>query len=746
MKKGSHIRVRGQVQGVGYRPFVWALAHKLGITGSVLNDPEGVLILAYGSALDAFTAVLSEQAPPLARVDAVELSDHLFAETPSDFVIAPSTGEGAKTRITPDAATCDQCFAEILDPNDRRFGYAFANCTHCGPRFSIINGVPYDREKTTMADFPMCAECAEEYADPADRRFHAQPVACANCGPRCWREVNGVEEQGDAIAATAEGLRRGEIVAIKGLGGFHLACDARNPDAVARLRERKHRPAKPLALMGPLDTIRRHCRLSPDEEARLQDPAAPILLLEKISDDLPEAVAPGQTVLGWMLPYTPLHHLLIDTFGGPLVMTSGNLSGEPQVIGNEEASEKLGRFADAFLMHDRQIARRLDDSVERITAAGPMVLRRARGQVPETLPLPQTFADAPQTIAYGGQMKGAICLVKDGLALLGHHLGNLDDALTYEAFLQADRDYAELFAHDPVLAACDLHPEFAATRHAEASGLPVEYVQHHHAHMASCLGENLWSGDAAVGIVLDGLGLGPDNTVWGGEILVGDYGSVERAYYLRPAPLPGGDQAQSEPWRNAVMRLDQSGHAAFADSLFADRPVETLRRAAAAGFNAPPSSSAGRLFDAVAACLGYCPGRQSFEGEVAMRLEAQAQGQNAGDSYRFAIEGRQIDPGPMFDELVFDIESGVSDAMIAARFHRGLAQAFAGAARCAADEAETRTIALSGGCFQNRVLTEMVVEELSGYDVLVHRKVPANDGGLAFGQALVAIARHMDRQ
>jgi len=737
--KGRRIRVRGQVQGVGFRPFVWQLARRFGLRGAVLNDPEGVLILAAGAGLDAFEAAIAAEAPPLARVDAVESAAADIPEA-GEFTIAASQGTGAETRVTPDAATCPDCLSEVRDPTDRRHGYAFANCTHCGPRFTILHRLPYDRAQTTMAPFTLCPDCAAEYADPADRRFHAQPVACPACGPRLWIDpCDGT----DPILQAADRLRAGEVLAIKGLGGFHLACDARNASAVTLLRERKHRPAKPFALMGTLPMICAHAVVSAEEAALLQDPAAPITLLAKAGTPLPEGIAPGQGTLGWMLPSTPLHHLLLDAFGGPLVMTSGNLSGEPQVIGNHEARDKLAGFADAFLLHDREIARRLDDSVERITPAGPMVLRRARGRVPGTLPLPKGFEEAPQVVAYGGQMKSALCLLKNGQALLGHHLGDLDGALTYDAFLKADADYADLFDHAPALVACDLHPDFRATRHARSKGLPVIEVQHHHAHLAACLAENGWplAGGKVAGIVLDGLGLGPDGTVWGGELLLGDYLHFDRRAWLKPAPLIGGDRAQSEPWRNALVRLDAAGLSDWADRLFADKPLTLARQAAAGGINAPLSSSAGRLFDAVAALLGLCPEGQSYEGEAAMRLEALAE--DGGAPFAFASEGAEIDPAPLFHAIRAALDGGQTAGRISQGFHAGLARAFAAKARALVEGGEAEAVALSGGCFQNARLLSETLQQLFGTPVLIHTKTPANDGGLALGQAVIAAAQHL---
>lgn len=739
---GLRIRVRGQVQGVGFRPFIWQLARDLGVTGRVLNDPEGVLIEAFGPT-DTLPDLIRAKAPPLSRIDAIEVSP-LTAEAPQDFTIAASQGTGAETRVTPDAATCPDCLREIRDPEDRRHGYAFANCTHCGPRFTILNALPYDRGQTTMAPFIMCTGCAAEYANPADRRFHAQPVACPACGPKLW-----IEPPHDApLAEAAARLRHGEILAIKGLGGFHLACDARNEGAIALLRRRKHRPAKPFALMGTLGMIQQHATPSEAEVALLQDAAAPIVLIRG-TGGLPPNIAPDQDTLGWMLPYTPLHHLLLDAFGAPLVMTSGNLSGEPQVIGNDEALEKLAPFADAFLMHDRDIARRLDDSVERITPHGPMILRRARGRVPGTLPLPEGFEGAPQTVAYGGQMKAAICLIKNGQALLGHHLGELDEALTWEAFQQADRDYADLFDHKPQVVAVDLHPDFRASRHgvtrAEAEGLALEEVQHHHAHLAACMGENLWplDGGKVAGIILDGTGLGADGTVWGGELLLGDYTGFERMAWLRPAPLIGGDMAAKEPWRNALARLDQAGLQAKADALFGDKPLGMARMAVERGLNAPLSSSAGRLFEVVAAVLGICPDRQSYEGEAAMTLEALAQPTSALP-YAFARNGSEIDPAPLWQQMEDDLDRGSPLNTISMRFHAGLAEQFAQAAVQLVQSGQAQAIALSGGCFQSEVLLGLTLHYIGAQaPVLIHTKTPANDGGLALGQALVAAARHL---
>lgn len=744
------IRVRGQVQGVGFRPFVWQLARARGIAGEVLNDPEGVLIRATGPDLEGFAQALRDAAPPLARVDAIEMTPHAFAEPPRAFVIARSEGQGAETRITPDAATCDACLADLRGDDRRRAGYAFNNCTHCGPRFTIIAGLPYDRARTSMAGFAMCPACAAEYADPADRRFHAQPVACADCGPRLWYETGQGAIPGDPVALAVQCLRAGGIVAIKGLGGFHICCDATRPDALRALRQRKRRPSKPLALMLRHDRLADYAEVSPAARALLRDPAAPVVLMPRRPGVLPDSVAPGMAELGVMLPYTPLHHLLTDAMGGgPLVMTSGNLSGAPQVIGNAEAREVLAGLVDGFVMHDREILRRLDDSVERPTPQGPMRLRRARGRVPETLPLPPGFADAPQVVAFGGHLKSAICLIKNGQALLSHHLGDLDDALTWDEFLKADADYADLFRHRPDIFACDLHSGYLSSQHAvaRAGHARVAEVQHHHAHLAACLAENLWprDGGPVAGIVLDGLGLGDDGTIWGGELLVGDYAGFVRAAHLTQVPLVGGDMAQRAPWRNALMRLDEAGMGDWADTAFGAQPLAQVRQAAAAGINAPPSSSAGRLFDAVAAVLGLAPDTISFEGEAAMRLEALAAAVPDHDAtaraYPFQRDGAAISPVPMLRALLADRAAEVAPGLISARFHAGLAAAFATAARAEVAAGRARAVALSGGCFQNPVLLRMTLAALGDVPAMVHTRVPANDGGLALGQAVIAAAR-----
>lgn len=750
----ERIRIRGQVQGVGFRPFVWRIAADQGVLGEVLNDGDGVLIHAEGPALDRFADALLSDAPPLARIDSLERT--LTAPRPEleGFQIVPTEGGAARTQVTPDAMLCDACRAEIADPAERRYRYPFANCTHCGPRFSIVEQVPYDRGATTMRHFPMCRACRAEYDNPADRRFHAQPIACPDCGPRIWLEVHGVEQPGDAIGDAAQRLRAGGILAIKSLGGFHLACDASDEAAVVRLRERKRRPAKPFGLMAQdLSTIRQHSVCGEAEAGLLGSAAAPLVLLEAEGAPLAASVAPGQWTLGWMLPPTPLHVLLLESVGRPLVMTSGNLSGEPQTIGNAEARSKLASFADAFLMHDREIARRLDDSVAMVVADVPRLLRRARGYAPGTLPLPPGFEAAPAVAAFGALLKSAICLTRDGQAMLSHHLGDLDDLLTAEEFDKADGDYADLFDHMPAVLACDLHPDYRssarAERRAEAAGLPLERIQHHHAHIAAAMAEAGWPREAGpvLGIALDGLGLGSDGTVWGGEILLADYVGFQRLGYLKPVPLPGGEMAQREPWRNLLAQLDACGLADVADRLLAGYPLSALRWAVTKGVNVPLSSSAGRLFDAVAAAVGLAPQRQTYEGEAAMLLETEARPHlGSGGAYPFERTGKGdaqiLDPAPMWRRLLNDLDRGAPPGLIAARFHLGLAREVTGLARDLAERNGARAVALSGGVMQNRTLLEACLRELDGFEVLTHRRVPPNDGSVALGQAVIAAARN----
>jgi hydrogenase maturation protein HypF len=778
------VRVRGTVQGVGFRPTMWRLAHACGVTGDVRNDADGVLIHVSGErgAVERFLAGVRSDAPPLARITSIEARPFELPVAADDFRILHSGAGTVRTQIAPDAVVCAQCRAEVFDPLDRRFRYPFANCTHCGPRLSIVTRVPYDRPNTTMAAFELCAECRAEYSDPADRRFHAQPIACPRCGPRatleCWN--GGMVELAtgagrDALAAARVLLSSGSIVAIKGLGGFQLACDARNVAAVQALRARKVREEKPFALMAfDLAVIRRYCTPSAQEVALLESTAAPIVLLAADGPErLPAAIAPGMGTLGFMLPSTPLHALLLAGFDQPVVMTSGNRSSEPQAVDNAEARERLATIADYALVHDRAIANRVDDSVVRFTAGGTRVLRRARGYAPEPIALPAGFAHAAGILAVGAELKSTFCLVVDGTAVLSQHQGDLEDAATYADFERNLGLYEQLFERAPAAIAVDRHPEYLSTKYAreraEREGLPVIEVQHHHAHVASVLAEHgvPLAAPPVLGIALDGLGYGDHGELWGGEFLLADYRRHRRAGTFKAIPLLGGAQAMREPWRNTYAHLMAAlGWAAFEAryselelfAYLAGKPRAVLDAMAARGLNAPPASSCGRLFDAVGAALGLARDRATFEGQPAMLLEsivdraALANGSGA-EAYPFAFARREgsglpfIEPRPMWSAVLDDLRGHVPPGTIAARFHRGIAKAIVSLALQIVHAEESNvpgldTVALSGGCFQNVILLETVAElfTAAGFRVLANARVPANDGGIALGQAAIAAA------
>ncbi len=779
------IRVRGLVQGVGFRPTVWRLARRCHLRGWVANDGDGVVIRLCGppSAIARFVAGLSAESPPLARIDRIDRAPSLPSPEDSAFRIIDSLPTRARTGVVPDAATCPDCRAEVFDPAERRHRYPFANCTHCGPRLSIIEAIPYDRHTTTMRRFRLCPACAAEYHAPDDRRFHAQPIACAACGPRAWLErgdgsplAPDARNTPDPVDAAASLLLRGKILAIKGLGGFQFACDATNPDAVARLRQRKRRPRKPFALMvRDLDVARACCDLSEPAEAILGSAAAPIVIAAPCGTGrrIAEGVAPGILTLGVMLPNTPLHHLLLQRIDRPIVMTSGNLSDAPQCIDNDEARQMLGGIADAFLMHDRPIARRVDDSIVRIMAGVPRMLRRARGYAPAPLPLPAGFADAPPVLAMGGELKSTFCLLRDGQAILSHHIGDLEDARTFADYARSIEDYRRLFEHAPAIIAVDCHPDYLSTKlgHdlAARERLPVAAIQHHHAHIAACLAENAIPLDAApvIGVALDGLGYGRDGTLWGGEFVLADYRDCRRLATFKPVAMPGGAQAIHEPWRNTYAHLSAAlGWERFALD-YADTPLyrfldakprAVLDGMITRGVNAPLASSCGRMFDAAAAAVGLCRERADYEGQAAVEFEVLVDAdalahEDEGLAYEFAIERLEssvlptIEPRPMWQALLDDLRAATPVPVIAARFHKGLAAAIARMVdtlrRGDPAMAPASTVALSGGVLQNRVLLELLIPRLEalGLRVLTHALVPANDGGLALGQAVIAAAQ-----
>lgn len=773
---GATLIVRGQVQGVGFRPTVWRIANELGLSGDVRNTGDGVEIRIWGQEIESFVNRLKLEVPTLARIEDIDRVPNSHP-APTGFEIAASTIGPMATAIASDAATCEDCLDEIRDPFANRFRYPFTNCTNCGPRFSIIQGAPYDRAKTTMSAFGLCETCKNEFTDPADRRFHAQPIACQVCGPRAWIEPLGagaVTHEAfsmlDDVDAVGGMLLKGFIVATKGLGGFHLACDATNADAVERLRQRKKRWSKAFALMArDIDVISRYCRVSEAERSLLESPASPIVLLEANGEPLPESVSPNLNRFGFMLPHTAMHHLMLRRVDRPVVMTSGNISGCPQCTTNDAAREELKNVADFALLHNRDIANRIDDSVVRIDLGCPRLLRRARGYAPLPLPLPPGFDGRTQVLAMGSELKNTFCLTKDRQAILSQHMGDLENVATIDEAAHNLSLYVNLFDQRPEVVAVDQHPDYISTKRgaqfAAAHGLPLIEVQHHHAHVAACMAENAWALDAGpvLGVAMDGLGFGSDGTVWGGEFLLCGYQGFERLACLKPVALPGGTAAVREPWRNAYAHLmaemgwadfQMNYHALAIHRRLAQKPRATLDRMIKSGTNSPLSSSCGRLFDAAAAMAGLAFERQDYEGEAAMVFEAAidrlAFSEHSDLAYPFnipqlpSLDIPYIEPLWAWRALLGDLILETPVGTIAARFHRGLARAIVRLSARLAKEREVSAIALTGGCFQNATLFELVHEGLEqrGLTVLTHSKTPANDGGLSLGQAVVALAIH----
>ncbi len=778
-----YIELTGIVQGVGFRPFVYNLALAHGLRGWVRNTSSGVQIQAEGppEALDGFVIELSSKAPPLARIVSLIVQDRAPNGYERFAIEASLPQPNAYQLVSPDIATCPDCLREILEPTDRRYGYPFTNCTNCGPRFTIIRDIPYDRSRTTMREFVMCPSCQAEYEDPTDRRFHAQPNACPVCGPHLTlvlrpAQTGPIDRRGSAlesgtppqraddmasIAEAARLLREGKILALKGLGGFHLACDATNGAAVAELRARKMRPAKPFALMmASLEDIRSRCVVSEREQELLCSPSAPIVLLRRRPQtDIDAGVAPANLYLGVMLPYTPLHHLLLREVKRPLVMTSGNLSEEPICSDNEEALLRLGFLADAFLMHDRGIYAKYDDSVLFVPQEEPVQpIRRARGYAPHPVRLDHPL----QTVlALGAELKNTFCVTRDRYAFVSQHIGDLENWETLEHLTATVSLYEKLFRFAPAAVACDLHPDYMATRYAreraEAGALPLFAVQHHFAHVASCLADNNWpvDGGRVIGVAMDGTGLGDDGRIWGGEFLLADYGSARRFGQLQYLPLPGGDSATRRPYRIALAYL-LSLLGDVPDLPFVARvPAEEtplLRRMVEQGINTPLTSSCGRLFDAVSALLGVCL-ETSYEAQAAIELEMVAAHPGPGPivpyDFDFDASGATtvLRLERLFAGLVSDVLRGAPIPGISLRFHWTLAQMVVQMCQRARSAAQVNTVALSGGCFQNRLLLQLCHNALrdQGFQVLVHRQVPANDGGISLGQAVIASSLYSGR-
>jgi hydrogenase maturation protein HypF len=777
--KLASIGVRGIVQGVGFRPFVYGLAIKHHLKGFVYNTSEDVKIEVEGkaAAVEQFERELKTQAPPLAHIENVTVEYHRPVGY-KNFEIRQSQAQRGKYQlISPDVATCQACLDELLDPEDRRYRYPFTNCTNCGPRFTIIEGMPYDRPKTTMRYFRMCPQCQAEYDNPLDRRFHAQPNACPKCGP----QVQLVDNQGNAvnesnpIAAASQLLKEGKILAIKGLGGFLLACDATNDSAVRTLRRRKNRPSKPFAIMVPtVDEAERHCYVLPEEEELLTSPQSPIvLMIWKEGSSVSREVAPNLWFLGIMLPYTPLHHILLRDVGLPLVMTSGNLSEEPIARDNDEALRRLSGIADYFLVHNRDIYSRYDDSVAMVERGTSQLLRRARSYAPYPIRLP---FKTRQVLGCGAEDKNTFCLTKDNYAFVSQHIGDMENMETLEHFDSTISLYKRLFHIEPEIIACDLHPDYLTTKYAQelgAAGRKLVPVQHHHAHIASCLADNGLEGPV-IGVTFDGTGMGADGKIWGGEFLVADYRNFRRAGHLEYLPLPGGDAAIKKPYRTAIgyiltllgedalnvviaslnrVKGKQSQPASI--GRVTEVEVEVIKRQIERKINSPLTSSMGRLFDAISALLGI-RGEIDYEGQAAVELEMAAYSSvlarsvgheaisSAQESYPYRIvedKGiRIMRVKDLLSAVIEDLRHGVSKGRISVKFHNTVARMINEMCRLIADETGITQVALSGGVFQNRLLLREAIGLLegSGLQVLTHRQVPCNDGDVSLGQAVIA--------
>ena len=766
--QGVKIHITGIVQGVGFRPFVYGLANKFKLNGWVRNTSAGVDIEVDGEGeiLDTFIKSLRNEAPPLSRIDDLDVTFQPANGFHSFEIVHSETVEGAFQPISPDVSICPDCLDELLDPTDRRYRYPFINCTNCGPRFTIIKDIPYDRPKTTMASFAMCSDCEKEYKNPLDRRFHAQPVACPVCGPQVWLEEwkdgsmvkRAVRD--DAIQQIHHLLIEGKIIAIKGLGGFHLACDATNAEAVSELRSRKLRVDKPFALMMPdLETVEQHCILDHAERDLLESRARPVVLLKRKPDSsIARECAPGQETLGVMLPYTPLHYLLFsgnakdrkpDSQFHPLVMTSGNLSEEPIATDNEDARTRLNSLADAILLHDRDVYVRCDDSVMRVFDKEIYPIRRSRGYVPFPVKLP---FKVPSLFSAGPELKNTFCLTNKNYAFISHHIGDMENYETLQSYRQGVEHFENLFRVKPEAIVYDLHPNYLSTRYAiqraEQENLKTIGVQHHHAHIAACMAEHGLDGSRPViGLAFDGTGYGDDGAIWGGEVLVADYKSYQRAMHLNYFPLPGGDAAIKKPARTALALLWSLGFdwderlASVAEFCADDRTL--LKTQLEKKINAPLTSSMGRLFDAAAALAGV---RQTvnYEAQAAIEFETLAD-ENEGGSYLFKREQDVMDVSSAIEALIADALAGVPIPVISARFHNGLAEFLGSITKEIRTATGIREIALSGGVWQNITLLRRTLSLLrnNGFDVYIHHQVPPNDGGLALGQAVIAAVQLM---
>ncbi len=779
----TQIQIKGIVQGVGFRPFVFALARRSALKGQVLNNSVGVLVDVEGEEcqIKQFISELKTNPPPLSNIESIEFSNYEHTVNYSDFRIVESNSNGAKIMpISADIATCQDCLREMFDPKNRRYRYPFINCTNCGPRFTIIENIPYDRKQTTMRDFEMCEDCRIEYENPLDRRFHAEPTACADCGPKVFLISNQIEpqrrkdaeENEDAIGKTRQLLQNGKILAVKGIGGFHLVCDALDTEAVKNLRARKYREDKPFALMAnSIEVIKKYCFVSEAESELLLSKERPIFLLEiKPNAPIPEEIAPKAKNLVFMLPYTPLHYLLLENQAKPLVMTSGNISDEPICYEDSEVNERLKTIADFYLLHNRRIHIRTDDSVVRVLKLeeiypqintdghrlekdksqitnhkSQIVVRRSRGYAPA--PIKTAVKFEKQILACGAELKNTFCLTRDNYAFVSHHIGDLENLETLRSFTTGIEHYKRLFNLKPEIVAYDLHPEYLSTKYALEIDATKIGVQHHHAHIASCLADNEIEGEV-IGVAFDGLGLGTDGKLWGGEFFVADFLQAERIAHLEYMPMPGGAKAIREPWRMAAVYLQKT----FGDDfLNLEIPFvqtlnksawKTIRQMTTTETNSPRTSSMGRLFDGVASLLGLRD-VVNYEGQAAIELEAIVE-KNCADGYVFDIAENEsiIKISDVIHQIIKDMLAGVSPQIISAKFHFGVAQLIGFIARRIRNERKLNRVALSGGVFQNMLLLEQTCQILKsdGFDVFTHRRVPTNDGGISLGQAAITNA------
>ena len=753
----KHLHITGIVQGVGFRPTVFKLARKFVLTGWVLNNAHGVEIEVRGSEynVQAFIQDIQQNPPPLAVIDSFVIED-AEDQAFSDFQIRHSEDNPSDfLPVSPDLNICPDCRRELFDPSDRRYRYPFINCTNCGPRFSIVTSIPYDRPNTSMAGFDLCPDCAGEYQEPTNRRFHAQPIACPICGPQLWYEQGGqrVAEREDAIQAARKALTKGKILAVKGLGGFHLVCDAQNPETIEKLRLRKRRSGKPFALMAfDLGTIKEFAWVNSEEQKLLNSSTAPVVLLEttSVGKELTRLVAPDQNRLGFMLPYTPLHLLLLEpaeSFPKVLVMTSGNLSEEPIAYTNAEAQTRLTQLSDGLLLHDRPIHTRIDDSVVTVIEDVAHVQRRARGYAPLPIQIPTS---AIPTLACGTELKNTFCLVRDRYAFVSHHIGDLENQETLSAFEDAIKHYEKIFRIKPQLLAVDMHPDYLASRYARQrsvdENLPLVEVQHHHAHIVSCLADNgLKQHEPVIGLAFDGTGFGTDGAIWGGEVLLANWEKFDRRFHLEYMSLPGGEAAVRKPARMALSLILHAGidpdsfPFAFHQSLDLDEQAAVTNQVRT-GFNSPKTSSLGRLFDGVAALIGLHQ-QISYEAQNAIAFETIADPEELS-SYDFAIADGQILVSPVIRAIVQDLKQKLAPPVISARFHNGLRACVVTVCEQLRSQTGLQQVVLSGGVWQNKILIRQTIAALrvSGFDVFWPHKLPTNDGGVSLGQALVALA------